>query len=345
MAGAMRGQADWTVQYGPGFDDFLRGTDVTSAWQTAKQSNKEQKVSYGGRSFYVQPDGKVLSDSKAMRVYGNITKAGTAAIMGYAGFGLASSFLGGAGAGAGASGGGISSTAGAIPGGEFMTPPIGAIGGIGSSGTVGSAAASAGGMGSAGSKIKSLISGNPFEKIGDVFSSGAKTSADNRRDEFNAVSGIDETKRRSQNDFDTLRLRAQEDADRNGFEASQNRRADTSDAWKKLQYSEYINSGGRPYTPASGIKGYEGALPSFGFGPKAPTDAERQGAGMMRDETLKMLAPGGSFQPSSLFQPTPMFQPDDRLESLMKPSKGEKVQDWIGRIASIFGSFNPFGGD
>jgi hypothetical protein len=189
-------------------------------------------------------------------------------------------------------------------------------------------------------------------RVGDIMASGAKTSADNRRDDADYTLKGDQLGARIQDDYDRLGLSAQNSYDELGFGAHRaydeakfaeatNRREDESDAWKKLQYAEYINSGGRPYTPPSNIKGYEGALPSYGFGPKAPTSAEMAGASTLRDQMLARLQPGGSYKVQDKFQQSPMYKPtkyqQTPMSQFLQPGKGEKIQDWISRIAQIMG--------
>src|SRR5688572_30139512 len=55
--------------------------------------------------------------------------------------------------------------------------------------------------------------------------------------------------------------------------AQQARERAESDALSKLAKTGYLKSGGAPYTPATlNLGGKPTTLPSFGFGPKAPSD-------------------------------------------------------------------------
>lgn len=77
-----------------------------------------------------------------------------------------------------------------------------------------------------------------------------------------------------------------------GLLREEDRRASGTDALRKIQQSEYLkNAGG--YTPKSG-------LPSYGFGPKAPTDTERIAAEELGKEARRRLDAGDSLIDPSL---------------------------------------------
>jgi hypothetical protein len=84
--------------------------------------------------------------------------------------------------------------------------------------------------------------------------------------------------------------------DQLGLAAAGNRRADESDALKKLAQTSYLLGGGSGYKPGNL------GLPSFGFGPKAPSAAQVTGAQTLQDQMLARLQPGGSFQPTDINQ-------------------------------------------
>lgn len=83
--------------------------------------------------------------------------------------------------------------------------------------------------------------------------------------------------------------------------AEKNRNANEADAMRKLAQTGYLLGGGNPYHPASlNFGGTQVALPDFGFGPKAPSAAQQQGASTLQGQLLNRLKPGGSYTPQPL---------------------------------------------
>lgn len=109
------------------------------------------------------------------------------------------------------------------------------------------------------------------------------------------------------------------------LQAQQDRRAQESDAMRKIQQAGYIKSGGQPFD-ASQVKLSGGReLPSFAF-PRAPiTDEAKQAAGMLEKTMLDRLGPNGSFTPRP-------------VEDFQRRGVGEQ----IGRWGSIGSSVLPF---
>lgn len=168
-------------------------------------------------------------------------------------------------------------------------------------GLMGGETAAAGGSG----VIKRLLGGaegvsSGMEDIGSLLGKYADTEAANREDKWRAT-----------NAYDNQRLAAE-----------QNQRLAETDAVKKLAQTSYLERGGNPYTPA---RVNSGQLPDYGFGPVATSAAQRAGASTLKDQLLKRLQPGGTFQP------TPM-------EGYMNPGVGEKVGEYGSLIGSGIGA-------
>jgi len=239
--------------------------------------------------------------------------AGTAA--GAAGAALPASTIGLAGSGFGAipatagsiglAGGaaGAAGTAGALaPLASTTTVPLA---GTLPAGVASGTSASAAGVGSGiiqgakgGSTIASLLK-NPdtYSDIGKVLESYGNDEANIRKDR-----GI------WTQQYDRLRLEGEKD-----------RRLAETDAMRKLAQTGYLKSGGNPYKPATMLDG--SVLPTFGFGPKAPSQAQLEAANTLEGQLLARVQPGAGFQPSP-------------LDSYAKPGKAEN----IGRYGSYIGT-------
>lgn len=237
------------------------------------------------------------------------------AIAGGTGFGAggaagALAAAGGAGAALGGSGAGAASAleAGAVPGlggsGLGGAPAL-----LGSTSTLGASALPAGGTGlagvstggsalaGAGSKIKDMMRGNGggagdgLSDAASVLGDYAQSQADGRKQEAELTQNRDR-----------LMLQAQQD-----------RRTNESDALKKIQQGSYIQSGGRPFSPAMSNSGQK--FTQFGFGPQAPSDAQKQAAATLQGQLLARLGPDGSFTP------TP-------IPEMTQQGTGERAANW-----------------
>ena len=117
-----------------------------------------------------------------------------------------------------------------------------------------------------------------------------------------------------------------QDYDKLMMQAEQLRNQNESDAMKKMAQTSYILGGGNPYKPATlNFGGTQMALPDFGFGPKAPSAAQMQGASTLQGQLLSRLAPGGSYLPTS-------------LDSYANPGTLENITRFGGAGAGILGA-------
>lgn len=141
-------------------------------------------------------------------------------------------------------------------------------------------------LGSGGSKAKSfldLITGadnNPFANLSSGLGSLEQGLANRRVQGGNFAQA-----------YDRNMIAAQQDADRS-----------RADALKNLQRTSYITGQQSGYTPAniSLASGKHVQLPDFGYGYKAPTADEKQGAELLKAQALKTLGPGGTYTPVPL---------------------------------------------
>jgi hypothetical protein len=83
--------------------------------------------------------------------------------------------------------------------------------------------------------------------------------------------------------------------DRNMLLAQQDRRAQESDALRKLAITNYLKSGGNTYDASKAGIPY-----SYGFGPKGTSPAQQQAASSLEAEMLKRATPEGSYTPVPL---------------------------------------------
>ena len=158
----------------------------------------------------------------------------------------------------------------------------------------------------AGDAIKGLFGDNASQRMADATSTLggiADSEALNRYKKGEMTQG-----------YDQLMLQAQQD-----------RRAQETDAIKKLAQAGYLASGGaKPPLSQISLGGQMRALPDFGFGPRPASDAQRQGATTLQAEMLKRLLPEGSYTPT---------QPD-----YLNRGKLENVGQWGGVGAGIGGT-------
>lgn len=209
-------------------------------------------------------------------------------------------------AGAAAAPGALSST---ILGSSAATAGNAAAAGMaGTAGVAGATAAPGGVMAHLLGKVPGAVQN--FADAGSLMESFANDQANNRVTQGNFSQGYD----------------------RNMLAAQQDRRTAETDAMRKIGESSYIANGGSQFKPVTlSLNGQQRTAPNMGFGPTAPSDAQKQAASTLQAEMLKRLQPGGSYTP----------QP---LDSYAKPSTSEKVGQYgslatagLGLAKNIFG--------
>lgn len=150
----------------------------------------------------------------------------------------------------------------------------------------------------AGSVMNRLLDSS--QDMGKVLGNFADTQAQNRYTRGN----------QTQN-YDQIMLNAQA-----------NKRADETDALKKLAQTSYIMGGGANFHPPSiMLNGQMRSTPDYGFGPKASSPSQVQGATTLNQTILDRLKPGGSYMPKD-------------LESYTQPGPGEKFGNYGQLITS-----------
>lgn len=139
--------------------------------------------------------------------------------------------------------------------------------------------------------------------------------------------------------FDKMMLDREQNMNRLGIDAQDARNTNEADAMQKLQQTSYLMGGGHPFTPPTiSLGGIQRQVPNVGFGPTAPSDAEKAGAEALQGQLMGRLSPGGSFTPSQTYQPTP-------VEEYAKPGGLEKATSYLGAGTGIAGMIgNLFGG-
>jgi len=280
-----------------------------SNYEKAHDPNFSQDFGEATKGWYTNPDtGNFENKPESF-----LSKYGPWLALAGAGGVMAAPYIMGAfGAGAGgtgAAGGATEAAAGTLPSTTIGTGMASGLPGLSSGASMAAEAGTAatGGGGSiTDTLIHNLMSKNGLDNIANVASSFGKTAANNRGSQLNA--GMD---------IDKLMLAQQ-----------QQQRAAETDALKKLSQTSYIMGGGNPYHPTS-IPGL-GTLPDFGFGPKAPTAAEVQGASTLQKTIQDRLA-----------NPQQGVNPQD-LQHLTTPSTGERISDWVSPISKLASMF-PFG--
>lgn len=131
----------------------------------------------------------------------------------------------------------------------------------------------------------------------------------------------------------TLRGDWTQNYDRLMLEAQQARERAEQDALAKLASTNYIKSGGATYRPASlMIGGRLQQLPTFGFGPRGVSDAQRASAESLESQLTARLQPGGSYTPTDVSQ----YAKPGIMERL--GSYGGAVSGGIGALDTILGN-------
>lgn len=112
-------------------------------------------------------------------------------------------------------------------------------------------------------------------------------------------------------------LEAQQNQDRINIARAVEDRASRGDAWKKLLNAQYVLGGGSQFKAPAG-------LPSYGFGPHAPTADTMAGARGLSAEVMNRLVNGSTLPPGADM-------------SLTKPGAFEQFTNVAAPAASVFG--------
>jgi hypothetical protein len=110
---------------------------------------------------------------------------------------------------------------------------------------------------------------------GSVLGAGADAMASNRGSMVDVMSQQEVLNQQRQRDYRSA-----------VHDREQDRRAGGDHAWRAMQAAEYLQNA-TGYTPRAGMG-------SFGFGPKAATDAEKRGAAAYSAEAMRRLERGDS---------------------------------------------------
>jgi len=115
------------------------------------------------------------------------------------------------------------------------------------------------------------------------------------------------------------------------LQAQQGRDASERDALKKLAITGYLKGGGyKGGQPSVMSDGKMTALPSYGSGPQAASEAQVQGATTLEDMLTQRLASGGSYLPQK-----PTYTTPGALEK--GAGYGGAVAGGLGAISNMMG--------
>jgi hypothetical protein len=135
--------------------------------------------------------------------------------------------------------------------------------------------------------------GDAVGAAGDALGAASQASASNRGTALDAATEAEMLNRARQKQyFDQATTREQD------------RRAGGASAFREAQLADYVRSGGNAYTPKAGLK-------SYGFGPQATSQAERDAAENYFTEQQKRLAAGDSLLPQVSDPGTFTYDPKD----------------------------------
>lgn len=150
------------------------------------------------------------------------------------------------------------------------------------------------------SKVVGSTDAQGWGDLGKVIGSYGQAEAQNRQARGNFMQ-----------DYDKLNL----DYDKQNL-------ARESDAMKKLNQTGYLLSGGHPYQAP---KLNSGQTVDLGYGPKAPSAAQMQGAGTLQDQLLARLTAQGALKPTD-------------PNTYTQESTGEKIAKYGGLAAGGLGA-------
>lgn len=112
----------------------------------------------------------------------------------------------------------------------------------------------------------------------------------------------------------------------------QSQRTGLADSMKAAQQAAYIQGRTQDYKPAN-ITIAGRSMPSYGFGPRASTDAERSAAAGVADEAAKRIAAGGSLAPAPVSREQFRFDPKN-----LKAGGWEKALGILGLAGTAIGA-------
>jgi hypothetical protein len=119
--------------------------------------------------------------------------------------------------------------------------------------------------------------------------------------------------------------------DRLMMDAQRERNTNESDAMKKLGQTSYLIGGGSQFKPPTlSIGGKTYNSPNLGFGPVAPSAAEKAGAGALQNQLQARLSPGGSYTPAP-------------VGDYARPGTAEKIGSYGGLITGGLGALQSLG--
>jgi hypothetical protein len=156
--------------------------------------------------------------------------------------------------------------------------------------------------------------GDAIGAAGDALGAGAQAAASNRGTRMEADLAAEQINQARQRQFMEQSLAREADKRESG-----------KSAFREAQFADYVRNGGNEYTPKNGLK-------SYGFGPKARSQAERDAAANYFTEQQKRLAPGDSLLPQVADPGQFAFDPKD-----LKASGFEKFANIAAPIATGIG--------
>ncbi len=323
MPNMQQGQIDQVNQQlraNPQYREFLRSMGVNPDLPI-KLSDKQRKQTaewvrsnvgdIGG--LEIDPAGNINQDEGFSKHGKWIIPAAIGAAtlgIGAAGAGpLAGLFAGGggsaaAGGGAAAAGSGVLASS-AVPTSLAMSAVPGIASGAGGAGMWGT--------------LAGLVKNPIVRGIGSALGAGSQASADNRGAQANAAIEAEQLNQQRQRSFIEQMLAREAEG-----------RAGANDAMRNVQRTEYIQHGAKDYQPT------DPRLKTFGFGPMARTEVEKQGAADLGATASNRLATGN---PIPEIQNPGQFQFDPKL---LKGSAWEKLMGYAG--AGLTGANAAFGG-
>lgn len=242
---------------------------------------------------------------KELKKWGPIAGGAALTAFGIPGTAFTGLFGGGAGAAASGAGSTLANTSGS------WAPAA-----MGISGSTGTAAATGGILSGIGASLK-----NPQNllDLGRGVASLGESAAHNRGQELGAdenAAGID---RQNMSAWNTAMINREAEG-----------RAGANDAMRNVQRTEYINNA-TGYTPANRGDG-RGVLPSYGFGPQASTQTEKDAASQLQMVAKRRLEEGN---PIPELTPPGPFTSDAR-----NPGMTERISNIAGPALSIWSILN-----
>lgn len=195
----------------------------------------------------------------------------------------------------------------AASGGSGLAASLGDIAGV-----AGASTKAANGPGSFMSNLMGHVPGSPgsLADAGSVLGSFSEAEANNRMAKGNLTQNHDQLM----------------------LSAAANKRADETDALRKLAQTSYINSGGSQFKPPTiSLSGQQRTAPDLGFGPRPSSDAQKQAATTLEQQLLQRMQPGGSYTPA------PLSDYANRGKAESASNYGSTILGGLGAVKSLFG--------